>query len=85
MLATKTYEVRNVLLVGHSDMTGSLRGNMTLSERRAKTVMWILVSEHGISKKRLTAHGVGFLAPRASNETDAGKEKNRRIEAVLFR
>lgn len=72
-----------VLLVGHSDMSGALEANIALSEKRAQTVLDLLVDEHGIDKDRLSAHGVGFLSPRASNETEAGKAKNRRVEAVF--
>jgi len=72
-----------VLLVGHSDMSGSLDGNVAISKKRAQTVLQLLVKEHGIDKQRLSAYGIGFLSPRASNETEAGKAKNRRVEAVF--
>jgi len=78
-------ETLNALIVGHSDMTGTLKANISLSQRRARTVTKILISDYGIARKRLSANGVGYLSPRASNETAAGKEKNRRIEVVLFR
>ena len=72
-----------VFLVGHSDMSGSLEGNIALSKKRAMTVLDLLVDEHGIQRKRLSAHGIGFLSPRATNETEAGRAKNRRVEAVF--
>lgn len=74
-----------VLLVGHSDMSGSLSGNIAISKKRAESVRQVLIREHGIAAARLSAHGVGFLSPRADNETDAGKQKNRRVEAVFSR
>ena len=75
----------NVLLVGHSDMSGSVEGNITVSQQRAQSVRDALINDHGISADRLTAHGVGFLSPRASNETEEGAQKNRRVEAVFSR
>jgi outer membrane protein OmpA-like peptidoglycan-associated protein len=74
-----------VLLVGHSDMSGSLHGNIALSTKRASTIRDILIQKFGIAEERLSAHGVGYLSPRASNETAAGKQKNRRVEAVFSR
>ncbi len=76
-------ETVKVLLVGHSDMSGSLDGNIALSEKRARSVKDILAEQHGIAPSRISVYGVGFLSPRASNETEAGKQKNRRIEAVF--
>ena len=75
----------NVLLVGHSDMSGSLQRNVTISQRRAESVRQALIREYGIAATRLSAHGVGFLSPRADNNTEAGKQKNRRVEAVFSR
>ena len=75
----------NVLLVGHSDMSGSLDANVTVSRQRAESVRQLLISEHGVDPDRLSAHGIGFLSPRASNETDAGRQENRRVEAVFSR
>jgi OOP family OmpA-OmpF porin len=79
----KSDETLRVLLVGHSDMSGSLEGNITVSRRRAQSVKDALISDHGISADRLEAHGVGFLSPRASNDTEEGALKNRRVEAVF--
>ncbi len=57
-------------VVGHTDNIGSLEYNMGLSERRAQAVVRELVEEHGISKDRLRAFGVGPLSPMATNETE---------------
>jgi len=72
-----------VYVVGHTDNQGALDHNMTLSDARAKTVATALTSSYGIAATRLTARGVGPLAPVASNKTDAGRAKNRRVVLVL--
>jgi len=69
-------------VVGHTDMTGALAHNRTLSEARARAVVAALVSGHGIAAARLEGHGVGPLAPVASNAAEAGRAKNRRVELV---
>jgi outer membrane protein OmpA-like peptidoglycan-associated protein len=69
-------------IVGHTDMTGSFEHNMDLSNRRAAAVVEALVANHGISSDRLTPRGVGPLAPIGSNETEAGRALNRRVELV---
>lgn len=71
-----------VFVVGHTDNTGSLDQNMTLSRDRAEAVLQALVRTHGISAARLKAFGNGPYAPVASNDTDSGKAKNRRVELV---
>jgi len=53
-----------------------------LSNRRAAAVVEALVTNHGISGERLTPRGVGPLAPIGSNDTDAGRALNRRVELV---
>ncbi len=70
-------------VVGHTDMTGSLEYNRKLSQERAEAVISSLVEKYGIAKRRLEAHGLGFLAPRANNATEEGRAKNRRVELVL--
>lgn len=69
-------------VVGHTDATGSLAYNQTLSKKRAEAVVRELVASHGIDGRRLEGHGVGPLAPRFSNATDGGQAKNRRVELV---
>lgn len=68
-------------VVGHTDDVGNFDSNMTLSKARATAVVNYLVSK-GISSSRLKAVGDGPTAPVASNGTDAGKQKNRRVELV---
>lgn len=71
-------------VVGHSDDKGTLAYNLDLSKRRAEKVVQELTSSHGISASRVAAHGIGPLAPVASNETESGRAKNRRVELVEF-
>lgn len=71
------------MLVGHSDLSGGLEANIRISKARAEAVRAALIRDHKINPDRLTAHGIGPLSPRADNATEAGKEKNRRVEAVF--
>ena len=64
---------------GHTDNTGTAAYNMTLSEKRAEAIKDFFVSR-GIDPQRLTTHGNGFSKPAASNDTKAGRAKNRRVE-----
>ena len=69
-------------VVGHTDNVGALAGNMDLSRRRAAAVVTALTTTHKIAASRLHADGVGPLAPVASNDNEAGRAKNRRVELV---
>jgi len=72
----------DVYLVGHTDGVGALDYNRRLSGERAGAVVDALVSRHGIARGRLEPHGVGPLAPVATNSHDAGRARNRRVELV---
>ena len=74
--------IGRVELHGHSDDTGNTERNMRLSEARARTVATFL-SQHGVSwdNLRLVPHGAEL--PLASNDTDSGKQLNRRVEIVV--
>ncbi len=72
-----------VALVGHTDASGSLAANIALSERRAEAVAQALVDVHGADPVRIAAEGVGFLSPRDTNQTDEGRQKNRRVEVIV--
>lgn len=74
---------RSVALVGHTDATGSLNANIALSRQRAMSVRQRLVKDLGIPAGQVTADGVGYLAPRASNLTEEGRTENRRVEVML--
>jgi outer membrane protein OmpA-like peptidoglycan-associated protein len=71
-----------ILVVGHTDNQGSYEYNMGLSAQRANAVVRYLTGNHDIDASRLRSAGVGFLAPVASNESAAGRAKNRRVELV---
>lgn len=71
-----------LLVVGHTDNQGTLDYNLNLSTQRAASVVRYLVRNGGIARERLEPHGVGFLAPVATNRTDAGRQKNRRVVLV---
>ncbi len=78
-----TFPRRTVALVGHTDAAGSLAGNIALSKRRAASVLERLVSDFGVNRQQLEAEGMGYLAPVASNLTEAGREANRRVEVII--
>jgi len=71
-----------VYVVGHTDNAGQFASNVKLSQDRAASVVNALVSKHGIIAARLTAFGAGPTSPIASNKTNEGKAKNRRVELV---
>lgn len=71
-----------LLVVGHTDNQGSLEYNLDLSSRRAVAVVAALVERHGVARDRLEGHGVGYLAPEASNQSAEGRALNRRVELV---
>jgi len=72
----------NVFIVGHTDNTGTFEHNMKLSQDRAASVVNTLAGKYGIAEARLKAVGAGPIAPTASNETEEGRAKNRRVELV---
>ena len=74
----KAYPKVNVKLGGYTDNVGDKTANMKLSESRANTVMGELV-KFGVEPSRLTAEGYGDAHPVASNDTEEGRQKNRRI------
>lgn len=71
-----------VLIVGHTDGVGAFDYNLALSQRRAQAVAEALQSGYDIDGKRLTPAGAGMVAPVATNRTDKGRAKNRRVEIV---
>jgi len=71
-----------LFVVGHTDGQGAPDDNQSLSQRRAEAVVGALVSKHGVAASRLRAVGVGMYAPIATNATEQGRAKNRRVELV---
>ncbi|MGB1234219.1 MAG: OmpA family protein [Planktomarina sp.] len=74
---------RTIALVGHTDATGALDGNIALSRKRADAVRTLLLGRYGIAPDRVAAEGMGYLAPVAVNTTDVGRALNRRVEVIV--
>lgn len=77
------YPDSEVFIVGHTDSDGSDQYNQALSERRARSAAAYLVSQ-GITGSRVGTKGLGETEPVASNDSDAGKATNRRVEVAIF-
>ena len=73
---------QNFYVVGHTDSKGTFSYNRKLSADRALAVADALSQRFDIDRQRLEPHGVGPLVPVFSNQTEAGREKNRRVELV---
>lgn len=71
-----------IFVTGHTDSTGTMAYNQSLSERRADSVAAVLI-ESGVSSRRIVARGAGQTQPVASNDTAAGRAQNRRVEIVI--
>lgn len=78
----KAYPESYIDVIGHTDSTGSDAFNQTLSEQRAGNVQTFLISQ-GVSGARLVAIGRGETSPIASNDTEEGRQANRRVEIVI--
>lgn len=72
-----------VMLVGHTDASGGLAANIALSKQRAQSVRQRLIAAFGIPASQIASEGVGYLAPRDSNFSADGKQRNRRVEVML--
>ncbi len=79
----KRYPESEVLIVGHTDARGTDSYNMNLSDRRAASARAYLSSQ-GVDPSRIRTVGRGEAEPVASNESDAGREQNRRVEVAIF-
>ncbi|MGB0133276.1 OmpA family protein [Dokdonella sp.] len=73
---------KKILIEGHTDSTGSANANLILSQKRAEAVRETLVAM-GVDAARMTAVGVGAERPVASNDSAAGRAKNRRVDVIL--
>ena len=80
LLIEKNFSLK---LAGHTDNTGSMATNMRLSKERAEAVKAYLVSK-GANPSRIEATGYGPTQPIASNNTEAGRQQNRRVEFTLY-
>jgi len=79
----KKYPTRNLIIEGHTDSRGSDRYNLGLSLQRATSVLNALL-ERGITNDRMTTKGHGKQYPVAGNETEAGRQQNRRVEVIIL-
>ena len=79
----KKYDDTNILIEGHTDVTGTREYNMTLSDKRAKAVSDYL-KDLGVAGKRITTEGYGPDQPVADNDSDYGRQQNRRVEVAIF-
>jgi len=79
----KKYDDTNILIEGHTDNTGENAYNQKLSENRADAVENYLVQQ-GINDSRVTTKGYGENQPLDSNESEAGRQKNRRVEVAIY-
>jgi OmpA-OmpF porin, OOP family len=72
----------NVYVVGHTDNQGSPAHNLDLAQKRSESIVHTLIGDYKINAGRLLAKGVASFAPVATNETEAGRARNRRVELV---
>ncbi len=73
----------NLLIVGHTDSQGDDAYNQALSQRRAASAAAYLQSQ-GVPSTRMSTSGRGEMEPVATNETDAGRQQNRRVEVAIY-
>jgi len=73
---------RTAIIEGYTDNVGSDALNLDLSQRRAEAVRGFLI-KNGVNGERVTARGYGEASPVASNDTEAGRQQNRRVEIVF--
>ncbi|MBK9329297.1 MAG: OmpA family protein [Sphingobacteriales bacterium] len=71
-----------IIVVGHTDNTGTYAGNITLSKARAESVKNYLINTGKIAASRLMSEGAGQYCPVSTNDTEEGKKLNRRVEIV---
>ncbi|HYX82236.1 MAG TPA: OmpA family protein [Gemmatimonadales bacterium] len=77
------YPNTRIMIVGHTDTQGGTDRNQSLSERRAQALASFL-EQIGVNRARMTAIGRGDAEPIATNDTDAGRQWNRRIEIAIY-
>ena len=78
----QNYPDRNAVIEGHTDNVGSSEYNRGLSQRRADAVRRYLMAE-GVQSRRLSASGLGDTQPLVANDSDSGRQRNRRVEIII--
>lgn len=79
----KKYPNTTAVIEGHTDNVHTAEYNQKLSQARANSVKQYLIEKFGIKASRLSAVGHGLTKPVASNSTEEGRQKNRRVQAVI--
>jgi len=82
VLTQPEYNAYRIQIEGHTDNIGSHASNQRLSEKRAESIKSYLVQHFAITPERLVAKGYGEDRPRATNNTQEGRDQNRRVEVV---
>ncbi len=77
------YPDTDVVIIGHTDQTGSADYNLGLSERRATAAASYLMVQ-GVSGARVITRGLGETEPKAGNDSEAGRQANRRVEVAIY-
>jgi outer membrane protein OmpA-like peptidoglycan-associated protein len=77
-----TNQTIKVIIVGHTDNSGTYSNNMTLSKARAESIKNYLITKSKIAASRLLSEGVGQVCPVSNNNTEDGRKLNRRVEIV---
>ena len=77
------YPDTNILMEGHTDSTGSDEHNLTLSKQRADAVAFYL-AEQAVSSGRFSVKGYGEAQPIATNDTEEGRQQNRRVDVAIM-
>lgn len=80
----KNPQVKKLSIEGHASAEGNAKRNKTLSDARAKAVLEHLAKKEGVEAGRLLAKGWGIEKPVATNETEEGREQNRRVEFLVL-
>ena len=79
----KKYPKTTAVIEGHTDNVYTPQYNQKLSEARANSVKLYLINHFGVKASRLSSVGYGLTRPIASNNTEEGRQKNRRVQAVI--
>lgn len=82
-LSLQKYPDSQLLIVGHTDNVGDDSYNQALSQRRSNAAATYLATQ-GVARTRLAATGKGESEPIATNDTDAGRQQNRRVEVAIY-
>jgi len=79
----KEFPGTSAVIEGHTDNVGKEAYNQKLSEKRANSVRQYLIDKFGVDASRVSAVGYGMSKPIAGNDTNEGRQKNRRVVAVM--